>query len=273
MSSAEIPPRTPSWFPGPAAEGGPAPVRLVCIPYAGGTASLFREWQRHLGPGIEVVPVQLPGRGLRMREEPYQATAPLVSDLASALEEAGLCRDYALFGHSMGALLAYELACELRERGRQEPCHLYVSGSRPPHLYGRRADHLLSDDELRALVQDLGGLERDRAVDAAYFERRLPVLRADLRVCETYRWRPRLPLRCPMTAFSASRDALASAPQTEAWREYTTGSFLRHHLEGGHFFLDGGHTRERLLRSLYDELAGAGADLHAPAAEPQSATA
>ncbi|MBQ1158342.1 thioesterase [Streptomyces sp. A73] len=253
MFPVETTSRTAGWFPGPAAgDAGARP--LVCIPYAGGTASVYRGWQERLGADIHVVPAQLPGRGRRLREPPHTALEPLVTALATALVEAELSHDYVLFGHSMGALLAYEVACELRERGEPEPSHLFVSGSRAPHLYGTREDHLLPDDELRELVSDLGGLDRDRAVDAAYFERRLPVLRADLRVCETYRWRPRAPLRCPMTAFSASRDALASAPQTEAWRAYTSGSFLRRHLDGGHFFLNGGPSRDRLLRQLRDEL-------------------
>ncbi|MFI8849564.1 alpha/beta fold hydrolase [Streptomyces sp. 891-h] len=261
-----------AWFPGTSPEEA-GPRRLVCIPYAGGTASVYRAWQERLGADVHVVPVQLPGRGLRLREAPYEALGPLVSQLATALLEARLCHDYALFGHSMGALLAYEVACELRERGAPEPAHLFVSGSRAPHLYGTREDHLLPDEELRRLVSDLGGLDRDRAVDAAYFERRLPVLRADLRVCETYRWRPRAPLGCPMTAFSATRDALASAPHTEAWRAYTSSSFLRRHLEGDHFFLNGGPSRERLLRSLRDELAGVRTGQDARPVGPQPANA
>ena len=230
-----------------------APLPLICIPYAGGTPSIFRGWARALGPAVEVIPVLLPGRGLRGREQPYTAMRPLVEDLATAIAARELARDYALFGHSMGALVAYELACELRRRGHAEPQHLFVSGSKAPHLYGDRRDHLLGDPQLCQLVRDLGGLGPDEQTGEAYLQRRLPVLRADLTVCERYRWTPRSPLRCPMTALGAPDDPIATAPQIEAWREHTTGSLLRRDVPGGHFYLLG-PARAQLLAELNREL-------------------
>lgn len=232
-------------------------LRLICFPHAGGTPSLFRGWEEHLGEHVQVVPVLLPGRGLRLREQPYRSMEPLAADIAAALTENGLVSresaEYAMFGHSMGALLAYEVACALRERGEPEPRHLFVSGSRAPHLYGDRADHRLPDDELLRVISDLGGLGGNEAVGGAYLERRLPVLRADLAACENYHWRPRPPLGCPMTAFSATDDPIATPVQVEAWREYTAGSLLRRHLTGDHFYLNGA-SRDRLLRELRGEL-------------------
>lgn len=137
-------PRPPAaaWFPGPGPGAAPAPapargtgagpLRLICVPYAGGTASVYRGWETALGADVRVVPVALPGRGPRLRERPYSAMHPLARDLAEALVDCELAHDYALFGHSMGALLAYEVACELRARGHETPRHLFVSGSAAP---------------------------------------------------------------------------------------------------------------------------------------------
>ncbi|MGK5631539.1 thioesterase II family protein [Streptomyces sp. URMC 123] len=239
----------------PALAGGAAPLRLICFPYAGGTASVYRDWGRHLGGRAEVLPVALPGRGPRLREAPYTDIRALTDALADALTAQRLTADYALFGHSMGALLAYEVACELRRRGEPGPRHLFVSASKAPHFHGDPAeDRVLSDEELRRSVRELGGLGEDPAVGSAYLERRLPVLRADLAVCSGYRWQPRAPLDCPMTAFSAADDPIAPAARVEAWREYTAGSFLRRHLTGGHFFLNGS-SRQPVLDELRRELS------------------
>lgn len=261
-SPALAPTRPPGpWFPTTAT--GPETrvnLNLLCFSYAGGTPSAFRGWQEHLCDAAHVVTVLLPGRGLRLREAPYTEIRPLADDIATALIEHHLTADYAVFGHSMGALLAYEVCCELIYRGHGEPRHLFVSGSKAPHLYGGRADHALPDHRLRQLVRDLGGLGPDGVGDA-YFDRRVPVLRADLRVCDQYHWAPRAPLHCPMTAFSAADDPIATPAEVEAWREYTTGSLLHRHLPGNHFYLLAGPSRQRLLADLRD-------DLHRLRAEP-----
>ncbi|MCP9949839.1 thioesterase domain-containing protein [Actinomadura madurae] len=135
-----------------------ADVRLVCFPHAGGTPSVYRDWDAHVGDRVQVVPVLLPGRSFRLGEPPRREMAPMAADIAAALVGQGLADAFALFGHSMGALLAYEVACELRDRGAGEPVHLFVSGSRAPHFYGARIGAELTDDALLAMVRDLGGL-------------------------------------------------------------------------------------------------------------------
>jgi surfactin synthase thioesterase subunit len=243
------------WFPGISTRVSGA-LRLICFPHAGGTPSAYRDWPDHLGGPVQIVPVLLPGRGFRLSERPRTDLGAMAADIAGALIEQGLADNYALFGHSMGALLAYEVACELRARGAAEAQHLFVSGSRAPHLYGRGLGADLGDEALLRMVRDLGGLEGlgiDPRTGESPFARRLPVLRADLVACETYHWTPRRPLDCPMTAFSAAADPIATPSQVEEWREYTYGSLLRHHLPGGHFYLNG-PGRSRLLRVLHDEL-------------------
>lgn len=229
-----------AWFPGLGAGAGSAGSQgpwLVCFAHAGGTPSVFRDWPRRLVDVARVAPVLLPGRGARSRERPWAEIAPLATAVADAMVSSGISANYALFGHSMGALLAYEVGCELRGRGQPEPRHMFVAASRAPHLYSSLAMCDRSDQDLRRLVRGIGGLGADERIGLAYLEHRLPVLRADLHACERYRWAPRAPLDCPMTAFSAADDVVAPSEQVDAWREYTRRSFVRRQLPGGHFFL------------------------------------
>lgn len=238
-----------------------APVRpqqagelpLVCFSYAGGSPSAFRGWPAALA-GVHVLPVLLPGRCTRLAEPPLTESEPIVTAVADALEAAGHTGRYALFGHSMGALLAYRTACELRRRGAPAPVRLFVSASRPPHRYGDQARHRLSDPELRHLVRGLGGMTADGALADSYLDRRLPVLRADLAVCDSYRWQPEPPLDCPMTAFAGTEDPVARRAEMTGWRGYTARSFLTRTIAGDHFFLLAGHSRQQLLHQLGQEL-------------------
>ncbi|WP_199856763.1 thioesterase II family protein [Nocardia suismassiliense] len=238
------------WFSGIAAS--PAAIQLVCFAHAGGAPSVFRDWPAHLGPDVQVVPVLLPGRGLRLWEPASADIGALARDIATALIEQGFLDRYAFFGHSMGALLAYEVTCVLRERGAPAPERVFVSGSRAPHLYGTALGTEMSDDALLAWVRELGGLLGSGT--RTQFDRRLPTLRADLRACESYRPQRRRPLDCPLTVFSAEGDLIADLEQTEQWRSYTTGAMRRRHFPGGHFYLVGPH-RFSLLRELSDDLA------------------
>lgn len=240
------------WLPG-APLPSTAPLRLICFSYAGGTSSVFREWPRALAPGVDVIRVQAPGRGTRLAEAPYRQMGPLVEAVADALLAAGLVRDYAVFGHSMGALVGYEVSCELRRRGQPGPLHLFVSASRAPQLYGTETSHAASDDDLYRMVSELGGIPGGGGARPAYLKRRLPVLRADLAVCERYRWTPRTPLDCPVSAFRGTEDPIASAAQVEAWRDYTSRSFVQHALPGNHFFLI--DAQQQLLGRLRAELS------------------
>ncbi|MEV0528257.1 alpha/beta fold hydrolase [Streptomyces sp. NPDC050439] len=282
MHPARPPVRTPPearaagpWFPaGGSGTSAPGALPLVCFPYAGATPSVFHRWTAALGTGVRVEPLLLPGRGLRLAEEPFTSMAPLVEAITEALLERGLDADCGFFGHSMGSVLAYEVACALRTRGRPGPRGLFLSGSRAPHSYGNRSDSTLPDEELIALLGDLGGVGGGRdAVRQTYLRRRLPALRADLRVCDHYRWQRRPPLDIPLTVLAGSHDPLATAGQAESWRAYTTAAFHRRQVPGGHFYLL--DEPELLLRELRDWCAAlasaesATPGLHGPAHTPQ----
>jgi surfactin synthase thioesterase subunit len=225
------------WFPYRSAETG-AEIRLFCLPPAAGVASGYRPWLARLAPRIEVVPVQLPGRESRFAEDPVTSAAELVDRLVAAIDpEIAAGQRFALFGHSMGALLAYDLACAL---GRP-PAHLIVSAHVPAHLLAlkpRRTDVArMSDPQLRDYLARNGGLDGELLGNAELLEILLPLLRADLTVCESYRWTPRPRLAVPITALGGADDPNAPARLLGQWSELTTGGFRCALLPGGHHYL------------------------------------
>ncbi|MGA5301851.1 thioesterase II family protein [Nucisporomicrobium flavum] len=217
--------------PRPAAE-----ARLVCLPYAGGAAAAYRAWHQ-LAPGhVEVCPVELPGRGLRMGEEPYRRLPPLVEGLADALDPL-LDRPFALFGHSMGGLIAFELARLLRRRGRPEPSHLFVSASPAPDRPREPTVHDAPDAELKARLQAFNGTPAEVLDNEELMELALPVIRADFAVLETYEFAEEPPLDTPLTVFGGVDDRTVRPDDLVGWREHATTVDLRM-LPGDHFFID-----------------------------------
>ncbi|MFL6122063.1 thioesterase II family protein [Actinophytocola sp.] len=237
MTRPDAPTRSP-WFPFRAKQGD-AEIRLFCLPPAAGAASGYRSWTTRLAPRVEVVPVQLPGRESRFVEDPLTSAGELVARLVDAVGPETGAR-YAVFGHSMGALLAYDLACALAAAGRP-PAHLVVSAHVPAHLMALkpRPTHVarMSDEELRDYLAGNGGLAGELLRDEEVLAILLPLLRADLSVCESYRWTPRPPLEVPITALGGEHDPNAPGALLRRWSELTSAGFRCRLLPGGHHYL------------------------------------
>ena len=215
-----------------------ARLRLFCFPYAGGGVASFAQWPRQLPAQIEVYALQAPGRENRLREPPLRRMGPLAERAAAAIEPyADL--PFALFGHSLGALVAFEVACRLRAAGRPLPLHLYVSGRQAPHLADSRPPmYVLPEDSFLAELQRRYGGTRLMLLDDREMRRLLlPALRADVEVIETYRYVDQPPLDCSLSAFRGSEDA-CTREGVSAWRMHVTGAFQEWTFPGGHFYLE-----------------------------------
>ncbi|MGH3764514.1 MAG: thioesterase II family protein [Pseudonocardiaceae bacterium] len=214
-----------------------ARLRLICLPPAGGCASRYRDWPAHLPDDVEVVSVQLPGRENRFNEQPIESMEQLVGLLLDELASY-FSRPFALFGHSMGALIAFELTRALRSGG-VAPVHLFASGCRAPHLPSRSPDwHTLPDAEFIAKIESLGGIPPELLVESQFLDLMLPTLRSDCTLAETYVCRPQLPLSCPVTAFGGLLDVEVFPEDVHAWSQHTSGPFRAHLLPGDHFFVN-----------------------------------
>ncbi|UED82973.1 thioesterase II family protein [Streptomyces profundus] len=239
-----------AWLPYRPAGAGP---RLYCLPHAGGSASAFRPWRDGLAE-VAVSPLQPPGRETRSGEPPHASLDELCAELADRLiaEAAG---PYAVFGHSLGALVGFELVRAVLARGGPPPVHLFVSGCGAPGTLAPDAEGI-TDEEVLALMRGLGGTPEAFLADPRVARMLLPRVRADLTVRNSFRHRPAPPLDVPMTAFAADADPRVSVEDVAAWREETVGRFRLHTYEGGHFaVLDQqertlSHVREALLPHL-----------------------
>jgi medium-chain acyl-[acyl-carrier-protein] hydrolase len=227
-----------------------ARLRLFCLPHAGGGAVLYRAWPDAMPPEVEVCPVQLPGRGTRLRERPLESMGPLVQELARALRPL-LDRPFAVFGHSMGALVGFEWARELRRQGAPLPCHLFMAGRRAPQLADPEPRvHDAPESALVDHVRRLGATPREVLEDPDLMRLLLPALRADLAVCETYAYEDEPPLSCPISALLGREDGHAPPADAEAWRAQTAGPFRMETFPGGHFFVQDRALREAVGREL-----------------------
>lgn len=224
-------------------------ARLFLFPYAAGSASIFRHWHESLPESVEVCAVQLPGRADRRDERAFGRLGSLVEVAANALEPL-VDRPYALFGHSMGALVAFELARLLAQRGKP-PALLMPAGRGAPELPDPGpALHAASE---RALVDELlrlGGTSREMFADRERMARLIPIVRADFAVCETYAFREAPPLECPIVAFGGEQDTDWPEAHIAAWGAHTRGVFSYTMFPGDHFFL---HSCERELLSAIGE--------------------
>lgn len=226
-----------------------ARLRLFCFPYAGGGSWVFRNWADGL-PDVEVWAVQLPGRERRIREAPIGSIATLADRAVAGLLPL-LTGPYAFFGHSMGAMVGFEVARRLRQR---PPAKLIVSAQSAPQLPRERevVRHLLPDAELIDELSRLGGTPPEVLENKELLELLLPVIRADFEAVETYEYTDERPLACPIAAYGGLQDVHIPAENIEAWRAQTTGACRSHFFDGDHFYLN--PLRAELLAELRRDL-------------------
>jgi medium-chain acyl-[acyl-carrier-protein] hydrolase len=221
------------WLPfGTAPDAG---VRLLCLPHAGAGAAVYRTWGAGLPAGIAACPVQPPGREKRRTEPPLTSVHELASLLAAQVI-ACVAAPYALFGHSTGALAAFQLARRIRELGGPAAAHLFVSGRPAPQIpLKRTALRGLPVTDLAAVLRGLGGTPEAVLRDEGTLRRVHPVLVADFAVNEEYDYQPEPPLAIPVTVFAATQDPGTSLAQAAAWAEHTSATFRVYPVEGDHF--------------------------------------
>ena len=242
---------TRAWFVGTVRRDSPR-LRLYCLPYAGGTAAIYRGWAQHLPQDVELWPVDLPGRWYEVREKPFQSVQEVVRVLGPLLAEQQT--PYALFGYSLGALLAFELSRWMRQKGQCLPQHLHVAAAPAPSAPRTATPmHQLPESELIAMMRQryaplppaiLGDAELRRLV--------LRALRADLACIETYQYHVEDPLPVSISVYGGSSDRHVLPQTLDAWSQETACGFERTILEGDHFFLE--RSREALLTQLYRSL-------------------
>jgi surfactin synthase thioesterase subunit len=236
----------------------PAPLSLLCLPCAGASATMYLRWRRLLPRWIEVVPLELPGRGSRLGEDFVEDFDALVSLLCGE-HEAALRGNFALFGHSMGALLAWGIAQRLRATGRPLPRALLVSGSAAPSQ--RDPDRFVDMDDDEALIADMrkqGGTPEELFASPELLRMTLDTLAADYRVCEGFAHRGAAPLPVPLHVFAGREDDI-QAWRVEAWSAETLNAgFSLDWFEGGHFFIRQHEAQvlAALVRRLPQSVAG-----------------
>jgi surfactin synthase thioesterase subunit len=235
------------------AENSGSPSRLFCFAHAGGGPSFYRRWGAFLLPEIAVRRVLLPGRESLLEEPPFRHIADLVDPLCAALEPQ-LDRPYALFGHSMGAVIAYEMARRVSGAGTAGPRCLIVSGCKAPGLPANRPPlSALPDDEFVTAVARLGGMPPEVLNEPDLISALLPALRADYELAETYEPLPGGRLGCPVIAYLGTSDPDVEYTQMLDWQQVTTGEFTMRVFHGGHFYLKG--ARPDVLHAVREDLS------------------
>lgn len=222
-------------------------VRLFCFPYAGGGASIFRQWQAALPDFVELCPIQLPGRENRITEPLIHKLDTIVENLSEAIYPF-LDLPFAFFGHSLGARIAFETARNLRVKRQIAPFSLMVSGNRAPHIPEPNPLHHLPEDEFVRALRRFSGTPQIILENKELMAFYLPILRADFTVDETYVFQKGPILECPITAFGGMDDPEAEKEEIEQWAFFTSGRFNLNMMEGNHFFIE--TQRKQLLTSV-----------------------
>lgn len=225
-----------------------AKLRLFCFPYAGGSSVTYRAWPLGLPADVEVCAIQLPGHGNRLHEPLFDRLTPLLDDLAPKLIPY-LNKPFVFFGHSMGALIAFELTRRLRRDYARMPQHLFISGHRPALTRDvkKRTFDLPEAEFIQELVR-LNGTPTEVLENPELLEVMIPILRTDFAIAQTYEYVEEPPLECDLTALGGISDVSVTREHLEVWKTHTSANFKLRMFLGDHFYL---HTaRTSLLQTI-----------------------
>jgi len=216
-------------------------IKLFCFPFAGGSAAAFNPFKTQLDPSIQLQPIELAGRGRRIREPLYNSISEIVEDMFKIIRPELSPGPYAFFGHSMGSVVAFELTYKIRQEGLPEPVHIFFSGRGAPHMPRdeKKKYHLMSDEEFKQEMIELGGTSREFFEHPELMEVFLPLLRGDLKVNETYQYsEKKAKLDSPITVFHGKKDEEVTMEEISEWSVHTNRGCDINVFEGGHFFLN-----------------------------------
>jgi medium-chain acyl-[acyl-carrier-protein] hydrolase len=232
-------------------EGKDEALRLFCFPYAGGNSHFYRAWQRHFSTEVGLSLAHLPGRGTRISEPASREHKLLINALADAIKP-HLPPVFAFWWHSMGAMISFELARELRRRGQPGPLALFVSGRSAPQLPDRDPRTFdLPKQEFIAELRRLKGTPAEVLESAELTDLLLPTIRADFELIQRYEYESEPPLSCAIRAYGGLQDTEVPVAKLKAWQQQTTGTFKMRMFPGDHFYV---HTSTDLVDALRRDL-------------------
>ncbi|MGB7605588.1 MAG: thioesterase domain-containing protein [Lutisporaceae bacterium] len=215
-------------------------LKLFCLPYACGSAAMYNSWGNLVDNNIEILPIELNGRGSKSDKPFYKGINEAAEDLLSSI----ICNvedaDYAFFGHSMGAIISYELVHRLLEKGLKQPSHMFFSGNYPPHIEKKENMQFLEDDA--STIQELtklGGFPEELLSNRVFMNFYLPIVRADAKLIETYQYKLReTKLICDISIFASAEDEKAPLSAMHDWHYHTDGTCVVYEMNGGHFYIN-----------------------------------
>ncbi|MCM3133481.1 alpha/beta fold hydrolase [Paenibacillus polysaccharolyticus] len=212
-------------------------IQLFCLPHAGGSAMVFHRWKSSLSPDIDVIPIELRGRGSRVGESFYESFEEAVDDIYSAISSK-IAGPYAIFGHSMGSWMALELYYRLAQSIERLPVHLMLSGNRAPHIVKDECIHALPDEEFRETIQRMGGTSDEIFTNKELFSLFAPALRADFRIVERFNFQPKsFKVQSDITVLTGRSDTRVKSSDLIGWKRYAGSQCEIVKLEGGHFYI------------------------------------
>ncbi|PKM50192.1 MAG: thioesterase [Firmicutes bacterium HGW-Firmicutes-7] len=223
-------------------------TRLFCFPHAGASAAYYTRWSKYLDPNIEIIPVEMSGRGRRMNEVLFNSVEEAVEDVYAFLKSHDFNIPYMLFGHSMGTLIIYELMNKIITNGDKNPLHIFLSGRYPPHINKGKVIHTLSDEDFMQEIIKIGGTPKEICQNKELLELFIPILKADYKIVEQYKYRVlKNKWKIDITALTGNEDFEVSVNEILQWKEYAEEGFYYHVLSGGHFFI---HDKEQEVVSI-----------------------